>query len=339
MHKSDSKPGAAFLGEEGTAPTLRKSERTNSMEEDKLGEPALQYSSGMIAAKLKNGEKILVQDVSFDIFPGETMALIGETGSGKTMIAQSILGTLPRNVHAAGTSIELCGHPLPSGRKLRAMLGRDIVYIPQNGHEFLNPSRTVFRHMADGLQRLGVPASQRRQEATRLLSLAGFSAPEEILNQYPFQLSGGMAQRVTIALALCSKAKLLIADEPTNGLDSQGKHQFLNLLDDLFPGAAKLVITHDISVAALCNHILVLCSGRSMEAGPGASVLESPKHPYTKALLEALVENGMKETPMLRNAEGSCPFYARCSRVNAACLAETIPVRKQDEREWRCVLL
>lgn len=303
-----------------------------------MEESIVQYHSGVITAKLDGGERILVQDVSFGILPGQTMALIGETGSGKTMIAQSIMGTLPRNVRAAGFSAELYGQVLPAGRKLRAMLGRDIVYIPQNGHEFLNPSRTVFRQMADSLRRVGVPAPRLRGEACRLLSAAGFSSPEEILDRYPFQLSGGMAQRVTIALALCAKAKLLIADEPTNGLDTEGKRQFLHLLDTLFPDAAKLVITHDISVAALCGRIAVLCSGRMMESGAGEAVLKQPNHPYTKALLGALVENGMAETPVLRDPEGSCPFYARCPQAANACRAGEIPRHTRDTREWRCVL-
>lgn len=302
-----------------------------------MKEPVLQYNSGEIIARLDGCLKKLVQSVSFEIFAGESLALIGETGSGKTMVAQSIMGTLPPNVRAAEKSIVLCGQPLPSGRKLRAMLGRDIVYIPQNGHEFLNPSRTIWRHMTDSMKRMGVSPSERRKEACRFLSLAGFSAPEEILGRYPFQLSGGMAQRVTIALALCSRAKLLIADEPTNGLDPAAKQQFLRSLDELFPEAAKLVITHDISVASLCSRILVLCGGRKVELGSSQFVLRTPKHPYTKALLGALVENGMQETPALRSPEGNCPFYSRCTQAEPACLEERIPDYVQEAREWRCV--
>ena len=297
---------------------------------------ALQYSSGAIAARLDKGEKILVQDVAFQLLPGETLALIGETGSGKTMIAQSIMGTLPRNVRTDGASILLCGQSLPDGRKLRAMLGREIVYIPQNGHEFLNPSRTVWKHITDGLKRMHCPAAERRREACRLLELAGFDTPEEVLPKYPFQLSGGMAQRVTIALALCSDAKLLIADEPTNGLDQAAKQQFLSLLDNLFPAAAKLVITHDISVAALCDRILVLCGGKSMEYGPCRDVLESPDSPYTRALLGALVENGMAETPVLRKPEGDCPFYGRCPQAQRRCLLKPILRNIRGKKEWRC---
>lgn len=139
----------------------------------RLKEPVLQYNSGEIIARLDGCLKKLVQSVSFEIFAGESLALIGETGSGKTMVAQSIMGTLPPNVRAAEKSIVLCGQPLPSGRKLRAMLGRDIVYIPQNGHEFLNPSRTIWRHMTDSMKRMGVSPSERRKEACRFFIARG----------------------------------------------------------------------------------------------------------------------------------------------------------------------
>ena len=144
-----------------------------------------------------------------------------------------------------------------------------------------------------------------------------------------------MAQRVTIALALCSKAKLLIADEPTNGLDQDSKQQTLSLLNGLFPDAAKLIITHDISVAATCDRILVLCGGRMLETGISSEVLTAPYHPYTKALLGALVENGMRETPALRTETGFCPFYRRCPSARERCRTE-MPPRKNNSREWRC---
>lgn len=154
----------------------------------------------------------------------------------------------------------------------------------------------------------------------------GFAQPEAILKQYPFQLSGGMAQRVTIALALCSEAKLLIADEPTNGLDQDSKRQTLSLLNELFPDAAKLIITHDISVAAECDRLLVLCGGRMLETGISSEVLAAPHHPYTKALLDALVENGMRETPALRAETGCC-------RSTAAVLRQGIRAVPKCRRE------
>ena len=297
--------------------------------------PILQYDSGVIAAKLDRTEKELVHMVSFAIPGGESLALIGETGSGKTLIAQSIMGVLPGNVRLASGKISFCGKPLPHGKKLRFMLGRDIVYIPQNGHEFLNPSKSIRSQLFDSMEKLGIGASDRDTFACEKLSQAGFSQPETILRMYSFQLSGGMAQRVTIALALCSKARLLIADEPTNGLDQDSKQQTLSLLNSLFPDAAKLIITHDISVAADCDRVLVLCGGRMLETGSAVEVLSSPHHPYTKALLGALVENGMQETPNLRTETGICPFYRRCPAATELCRRE-MPHKTAQGREWWC---
>ena len=297
--------------------------------------PILQYDSGAIAAKLDRTEKELIHKVSFHISCGESLTLIGETGSGKTLIAQSIMGVLPRNVRLVSGEISFCGNTLPKGKKLRSMLGREIVYIPQNGHEFLDQSRSVRRQMFDSIEKLDVTSPQRYAFACEKLAQVGFTQPEAILEQYPFQLSGGMAQRVTIALALCSKAKLLIADEPTNGLDQDSKRQTLSLLKNLFPDAAKLIITHDISVAAECDRILVLCGGRMLETGISSEVLTAPYHPYTKVLLGALVENGMRETPALRTGTGICPFYRRCPSARDRCRTE-MPPRKNNSREWWC---
>lgn len=297
--------------------------------------PILQYAGGVIAAKLDRTEKELVHGVSFHISRGESLALIGETGSGKTLIAQSVMGVLPGNVRLVSGEILFCGKALPKGKKLRSMLGREIVYIPQNGHEFLDPSRSIRRQMFDSIAKLGIAAPLREAFAREKLTQVGFTQPEAILDRYAFQLSGGMAQRVTIALALCSQAKLLIADEPTNGLDQDSKQQTLSLLNDLFPDAAKLVITHDISVAATCSRILVLCGGKMLETGSSALVLAAPRHPYTQALLGALVENGMQETPALRTETGTCPFYRRCPAAFGQCRAE-IPRRSLGDREWWC---
>ena len=301
----------------------------------RMAEKVLAYLNGTIEAQLMTLPKTLVEKVSFSVTSGESLALIGETGSGKTLIAQSIMGVLPGNVKLVSGEISFCGNALPKGKKLRFMLGREIVYIPQNGHEFLDPSRSIRRQMFDSLEKLGIASSRRYAFACEKLAQVGFTQPEAILEQYPFQLSGGMAQRVTIALALCSKAKLLIADEPTNGLDQDSKRQTLSLLKDLFPDAAKLIITHDISVAAACDRILVLCGGRMLETGISSEVLAVPYQPYTKALLGALVENEMQETPALREELGFCPFYRRCPLAMELCRTE-MPQRKANDREWWC---
>ena len=293
----------------------------------------LEYESGRIAAKLERSQRILVQDVSFSLDSGEILALIGETGSGKTMTALSLMRLLPDNVTQDGESIRFLGRALPPREKMAAVLGVHMVYIPQNGLEFLNPSRTVRYHLYDSLEKLGVPKKAREKIALEKLRSVGFTAPAAILDKYPFQLSGGMAQRVTIALAACSKAKLVIADEPTNGLDDAAKARFLEMLAELFLEAAKLIITHDIAVARLCRRTLVLCGGRMMEKGPSDLILKTPRHPYTRALMNALVENGMRETPVLREPSEECPFFRRCTRAKPGCFPEH---QSAEDLEWWC---
>ena len=264
------------------------------------------------------------------------MAVIGETGSGKTMLALSILGLLPANVRMQSGCIQMDGDALPSGKQLQMLRGDKMVYIPQNGAEFLLPTRTVRKQLYDSLKKLGLPRKEFPASAAEKLRLAGFDAPETILDKYPFQLSGGMAQRVTIALAACSRARLLIADEPTNGLDEAGRAQFFALLDSIFPDAAKLIITHDISVAARCDRVLVLCGGWMLETGAVDAVLGTPHHPYTKALLAAQVANGMQPSPVLRESSSGCPFYARCPKADEACLHSAMQKHADGKTEWWC---
>ena len=298
--------------------------------------PAFSYACGTISAKLSRGERVLLQDVSFSLSSRERLAVIGETGSGKTMLALSILGLLPANVRMQSGCIQMDGAALPTGKQLQTLRGDKLVYIPQNGAEFLLPARTVRKQLYDSLKKLGLPRKDFPALAAEKLRLAGFDAPETILDKYPFQLSGGMAQRVTIALAACSRARLLIADEPTNGLDEAGRAQFFALLDSIFPDAAKLIITHDISVAARCDRVLVLCGGRMLETGVSSTVLSAPRHPYTKALLAAQVANGMQPSPILREGTSGCPFYTRCPETDAGCLNGAMQKHTVGMSEWWC---
>ena len=297
---------------------------------------AFSYACNTISAKLARGERVLLQDVSFSLSSGERMAVIGETGSGKTMLALSILGLLPANVRMQSGCIQMDGAALPARVQLQTLRGDKLVYIPQNGAEFLLPTRTVRKQLYDSLKKLGLPRKEFPASAAEKLRLAGFDAPETILDKYPFQLSGGMAQRVTIALAACSRARLLIADEPTNGLDEAGRAQFFALLDSIFPDAAKLIITHDISVAARCDRVLVLCGGWMLETGAVDAVLGTPHHPYTKALLAAQVANGMQPSPVLRESSSGCPFYARCPKADEACLHSAMQKHADGKTEWWC---
>ena len=296
----------------------------------------IRYSSGKISVKCSKNSRILVDDVNFDIDDGETFALIGKTGSGKTMIALSIMNLLPEDAVQTGGKFDFCGRFL-TGESLQELLGNEIVYIPQSGGDYLNPTRTVKKQLADSLKRLGFKGKDIKNRAIENLGKAGLSEPEKVMELYPFELSGGMAQRVTIALALCSNAKLLICDEATNGLNHEATKEFIFEINRLFPKASKLVITHDISVAKSCDKIGVLCEGKLLERGDAQSVLVSPKHPYTKSLINSLVKNGMEWLPILRNDKCDCPFYSRCPSASERCLSE-VPQKTDGVSMYRCVL-
>ena len=298
------------------------------------GTTVLNYDSGTISARLEQSEKELVSGVRFSMEEGRSLALIGETGSGKTMIARSIMGLLPGNVQMKDGKILFCGDEL-TGRSARKLLGDRIVYIPQNGLESLNPSRKIRHHLYDNLKKIGIPRAELEQEALSKLALVGFPEPEKLLDKYPFQLSGGMAQRVTIAISACSRGALMIADEPTNGLDDGAKLKFMELLQTVFPHAAKLMITHDITLAELCDETLVLCGGRMMEKGPSSQILHAPRNQYTCALILSLVKNGMRETPVLRSETGVCPFFRRCQAAKPSCQVN-VEHHQSGQREWWC---
>ena len=305
--------------------------------EHTMNVPILSYSSGQIIAQRRKSTKALVNDISFSLEEGESLALIGETGSGKTMTALSIMGLLPQNVVQKNGKITFCGKDITQSDKARKKLGVEIVYIPQNGMDYLNPSRKVKDQLSDNLEKLGISGKNRETAAAEKLCLSGLNPPENFMDKYPFQLSGGEAQRVTIAISACSNAKLLIADEPTNGLDPETKNRFLQHIHLLFPKAARMLITHDITAAEMCSRVLVLCGGKFIESGSSAIVFDRPKHPYTKALKGALVENGMHQTPVLREGSSDCPFYNRCQYAEQKCRAE-IPLKTDGNSQWRCVL-
>jgi ABC-type dipeptide/oligopeptide/nickel transport system ATPase component len=309
----------------------RETTKRNGREEGK--DSLLRYSSGTIYAKTLAGNRTLVKDVSFSLHKGEKLSLIGETGSGKTMIALSLMGKLAPNVKAEGLQCVLDGEDCSDPKVASSLLGREVAYIPQNGMEFLNPARTVKSHLYDSLQRTGTRKSEVKKRAASALSSVGFHDIDKILKSYPFQLSGGMAQRVTVALALCTKAKLIIADEPTNGLDKEAASRMLEHLGLLFPEAGQLFITHDIEVASNADRILVLCGGRTMEHGR-SFFLQNPRNTYAKCLVSSLVSNGMKATPTLRKRTG-CPFSDRCPEYSERCRDELLHHR-EGEHEWWC---
>ena len=233
--------------------------------------PAFSYACGMISAKLSHGERVLLENVFFSLSSGERLAVIGETGSGKTMLALSILGLLPSNVRMQGGCLQLDGAALPAGRQLQALRGDKLVYIPQNGAEFLLPARTVRKQLYDSLKKLGLPRKDFPALAAEKLRLAGFDAPETVLDKYPFQLSGGMAQRVALVRTLINEPEILLLDEPLGALDEFTR---MNMQDEILniwmqKKQLALMVTHSIDEAVyMGTRVLV------MEANPGRIVAD-----------------------------------------------------------------
>ncbi len=302
-----------------------------------MSEPVLSYHSEGISASLKHSSRALVGAMDFVVHRGEKLALIGETGSGKTLTALSIMGLLPSNVSIKGLGLRLVNGQGKgvSGIDVFGEVGSSIVYIPQNGLESLNPTRTVRAQVYDMLRKNGTSKGELPEKALEVLGASGFEDPKSVADLYPFQLSGGMAQRVTIALAMTGHESLVIADEPTNGLDRQARGNFIDLLDSRFPQAGKLIITHDMALAEITDNVIVIKGGLVMEQGTSGEVLGDPRCQYTKALIEALVKNGMKQTPRLRADGSCCPFYSRCPKAAPECFS--VSLHSQGTHNWRCL--
>jgi ABC-type glutathione transport system ATPase component len=252
----------------------------------------LEVENLTIKAKLRLGESFIVRGLSFVVNARDRLGIIGESGGGKTMTALSLFGLLPGNCRAFGTA-RLGGRDLLSlgEKEIRELRGRELVLIPQSGGAFLNPVFTVRSHLKETLRRSGIRAVVEKK-SIELLSRAGFADPADALGKYPFQLSGGMAQRVVLAIGLAAAPKLVVADEPTRGIDEESADLFLEELDRAFPEAAVIIITHNMGLAKRCNRLLVLHDGGIVEYGDSENILRAPAHPYTQSLIDALPERG-----------------------------------------------
>jgi len=243
-----------------------------------------------IAWRQRGMNKRVVHDVSFELNAGEVLAIVGESGSGKTTLAQSIIGLLGENGIIESGEIQLNGQPISrwSERQLDGLRGASISLIPQDPGSALNPVKTIGQQVAEVLKlHTRIPKSLRDAQVVNLLEKVGLSHPAQRVNQYPHQLSGGMKQRVLIAMAIALKPLLIIADEPTSALDVTVQKRILDLLDNLRreSGTAVLFVTHDLSLAAQrSDRILVFRDGRIQESGPTAEVVLRPQSPYTRQL-------------------------------------------------------
>lgn len=282
--------------------------------------------------------KSILSPIAFSLEEGKSLSLVGESGSGKTTLAYAILGLLDPSLKVNGLEVSLGEENISSlkEKEKRDRRGKNWVYLPQNGIAFLNPATSIRVQLGEALKKWGVKKGDFEAVEASLLRKVGFKDPYPILDKYPYELSGGMAERVVFALSLSPLAELVIADEPTNGLDPKNIDIFTELFSKHFSSSTRLIITHDIDYASLSDYILVLNKGVVMEYGPSKQVLENPKSPYTKALIEATPRHGLKGYVQIRAPSPSCPFYGFCPLAKEECLKEELD-KRQDGRYWRCI--
>ncbi|MEU5867469.1 MULTISPECIES: ABC transporter ATP-binding protein [unclassified Nonomuraea] len=284
----------------------------------------------------------LVHDVSFAIGPGERVGLIGESGSGKSLTALSLMGLLPEGVTASGVARlggrDLVGVP---EKRLKDLRGRELSMVFQEPMTALNPLMRVGAQVAEVMTLHGVPRAEAGRRALVLLERVRLPEPGQIARAYPHQLSGGQRQRVMLAIALANEPGLLICDEPTTALDVTVQRQMLELIAEVAP--ALLFITHDLAVvASVCERVIVLYGGRVVETGPIREVFTRPRHRYTEGLLAAsrLTPRGTR-LPTIKGSvppagafpEG-CVFRNRCPHATPRC--ETPPALTGDGHAHAC---
>lgn len=299
-------------------------------------------------------DKILtaLRGVDLRMSQGETVCLVGESGSGKSLTALSILKLLSPNARIEGGSVHFQGKDLLTlnEHELRKLRGNEISFIFQEPMISLNPVLTIGSQIFEAIH---LHRNQKKNEiadtAIELLEKVGISDPQKRLGNYPHELSGGMLQRVMIAMALASKPKLLIADEPTTALDVTIQAQILTLLRDLVDveNMSLLLITHDLGVVAeMADYIAIMYAGRIIEAGPAVNVFQKSRHPYTRALFSSSPENTHKKgkissipgtVPSLQAIPSGCAFHPRCPIHQEICKKEIPKMKKIEEQEVACL--
>ena len=302
------------------------------------------------------GEVKALNDVSFSMQEGDVLGIVGESGSGKSVTAYALMGLVPFPGRIIGGTIEFNGHRINemSEKELLSIRGNEISMIFQDPMTSLNPVFTIGNQIEEVIL-LHTEKNRReaRERALELLQLVGINEPEKRLRQYPHELSGGMRQRVMIAMALACEPKLLIADEPTTALDVTIQAQILELMMDLKEkiGMSIILITHDLGVvASMCEKIAVMYAGKIVEYGTADDIFYEPRHEYTKGLLKSIPKLSAKEHEKLVPIEGTpvdmlmppqgCPFAPRCKSCMKICLREMPPYTHLSENHYSaCWLL
>lgn len=293
------------------------------------------------------GEVKALNDVSIHLKEGEVLGIVGESGSGKSVTAYSLMGLTAHPGKLIGGTLQFNGHEIEdmSEKEMRKIRGKEISIIFQDPMTSLNPVYTIGNQITEVIRlHTDKDKKQAYARAKELLELVGINEPEKRLKQYPHELSGGMRQRVMIAIALACEPKLLIADEPTTALDVTIQAQILELMMELKDklGMAIIMITHDLGVvASMCDRIAVMYAGRIVEYGTTDDIFYRPHHMYTKGLIRSIPRLDTKEherlvpiegTPVdLLNPPAGCPFATRCEACMKICLREMPPVTQFDD--------
>ncbi len=288
------------------------------------------------------GEVKALNDVSIHLKEGEVLGIVGESGSGKSVTAYSLMGLTAHPGKLLGGNLNFNGHQIEnmSEKEIRKIRGNEISIIFQDPMTSLNPVYTIGNQIMEVIRlHTDKTRQQAKARAKELLELVGINEPEKRLKQYPHELSGGMRQRVMIAIALACEPKLLIADEPTTALDVTIQAQILELMMELKDKLhmAIIMITHDLGVvASMCDRIAVMYAGRIVEYGTTDDIFYEPKHQYTKGLIRSIPRLDTKEHERLIPIEGTpvdllnppkgCPFAPRCDAAMRICLREMPPV-------------
>jgi len=306
--------------------------------------PILDVSGLKTVFTTRTGEVHAVNSVSFDLAPGELLGVVGESGSGKSVTMMSLIRLLPQPpAEIRGGSVMFEGRDIlkMSQNDLRDIRGSEIGFVFQDPMTSLNPVFTVgFQIMEPLRKHMGMTKAKARVRAVELLDLVGIPDALPRLSDYPHQFSGGMRQRVMIAIALACDPKILIADEPTTALDVTIQAQILELVRELRQkmGMAIIWITHDLGViAGIADRVMVMYGGQVVEQAPVRELFSNPLHPYTRALLETLPSVSGGRSQRLRTIEGqppalsaqpaSCPFRDRCHHALDICSRENPPIR------------
>lgn len=302
-----------------------------------MTQPLVDVQDLSVSFSTDDGNLNILDQISFHINSGETLGIVGESGCGKSVTALSIMGLLPKpsgNINHG--TIQFDGNDLDNAMR-RQLRGNKIAMIFQEPMTALNPVHRVGQQLAEvfDIHKPSLSSAERTDACIQLLEKVGIPSPEKRISEYPHQLSGGMRQRVMIAMALVCEPQLLIADEPTTALDVTIQAQILELLVELQTqnGMAIMFITHDLGVVSqLCDRVAVMYAGNIVETGKTQKIIETPKHPYTQGLLQSIPHLGQQNKTPLQTIPGSvpsasnmpagCRFNNRCKYANELCRSQ-----------------